>query len=66
MPYQLETPCNNFPSVFPQGQGDCEFKDTCVDRHVLDGAIHAIHQIGGAHLGSGTIILACNNKLSAQ
>lgn len=64
MSYSLNTPCNNYPSSTPEGQGDCIHKDKCTDRHVLQGAITAIHQMpfGVGHLGSGEITLECFNK----
>jgi len=45
---------------------DCTKAARCTDRHVLSGAIQAIHQMPGmntgdfGHLGAGTIILDCN------
>jgi len=66
MSYSLETPCCNFhPSTPPN---DCLKKDTCTDRHILYGAVCAIHQMpfGVGHLGAGTITLTCNNKVVAE
>jgi hypothetical protein len=68
MSYSLVTPCCNYPSSTPEGQGDCTKKDTCTDRHVLYGALVAIHAMayGTGHLGSGEITLECNNKTVAK
>ena len=68
MSYSLVTPCCNYPSLEPEGQGDCIKKDTCTDRHVVYGAICAIHAMayGAGHLGAGTITLSCSNKLMAK
>ena len=68
MSYSLETPCCNYPSAVPGGQGDCVKKDICTDRAVLNGAISAIHQMpfGVGHLGGGSIVLNCSNKQLAQ
>ena len=65
MSYSLVTPCCNYPSATPEGQGDCIKKDTCTDRHVIYGAVCAIHAMpfGVGHLGAGTITLTCSNKL---
>jgi len=65
MSYSLKTPCTNYSSPGPEGQGDCTKKDTCADRHVLEGARCAIHQMGKPHQGGGTIILDCVNKTVA-
>lgn len=67
MSYSLYTPCCNYPSPGPEGQGDCVKKDTCTDRNVLYGAICAIHQMpfGVGHLGCGSITLTCHNKVVA-
>ena len=67
MSYSLNTPCHNYPSSSPEGQGDCVKKDTCTDRHVLYGAVCAIHQMpfGVGHLGAGSITLTCCNKVVA-
>jgi len=67
MSYSLVTPCCNYPSSTPGGQGDCTKKDTCTDRHVLYGAICAIHSMayGVGHLGAGEITLKCFNKTVA-
>ena len=68
MSYSLETPCCNYPSRTPEGQGDCEKKDTCTDRIVLTEAISKIHQhsFSEGHQGYGTIILDCKNKTVAK
>ena len=67
MSYSLMTPCCNYPSSTPEGQGDCIKKDTGTDRHVLYGAISAIHAMpfGTGHLGAGNITLTCSNKVVA-
>jgi len=67
MSYSLMTPCCNYPSPSPEGQGDCLKKDTCTDRHVIMGAIMGIHQMpfGVGHLGAGEITLTCFNKVTA-
>ena len=64
MSYSLITPCCSYPSGNPEGQGDCLKKNTCTDRHVLHGAICAIHTMpfGIGHQGAGTITLTCGNK----
>lgn len=65
MSYSFVTPCNNYPSSKPEGQGDCVKKDTCADRHVIQGAINAVHGMGKPHQGGGTITLDCCNKVVA-
>jgi len=64
MSYSIVTPCCDYPSSTPEGQGDCLKKDICTDRHVLYGALCAIHAMpfGTGHLGAGAITLACSNK----
>lgn len=64
MSYSLVTPCSNYPAQNPEGNGDCIKKGTCTDRHVLYGAIQAIHcmPFGVGHKGGGEIILKCFNK----
>jgi hypothetical protein len=64
MSYSLVTPCCNYPSQTPGGQGACLKKDICTDRHVISGAISAIHSMpfGVGHLGAGAITLSCGNK----
>lgn len=65
MSYSLITPCCNYPSSTPEGQGDCIKKDTCTDRHALQGAIYGIHCSGPtSHQGSGRVVLECNNKVT--
>ena len=43
---------------------DCTKSERCTDRHVISGAIHAIHFMPNGkdfgHLGYGTIDLNCN------
>lgn len=67
MSYSLNTPCCNYPSPNPEGQGDCIHKDKCTDRHVIQGAISGIHMMpfGTGHLGGGSITLTCANKVVA-
>jgi hypothetical protein len=68
MSYSLETPCCNYPSPIPGGQGDCVKKDICTDRCVIQGAINAVHMmpVGVGHLGGGSIVINCSNKQLAQ
>lgn len=66
MSYSQVTPCCNYPSPDPEGQGDCTKKDTCADRHLLNVAVCAIHQMGAQHQGGGSIVLNCSNKVVAQ
>ena len=66
MSYSFVTPSCNYPSPGPEGQGDCTKKDTCADRHILNGAICAIHQMGAPHQGGGCVVLNCVNKVKAE
>lgn len=66
MSYSFMPPCNNYPSPGPEGQSDCIKKDTCADRHLINGAICAIHQMGKPHQGGGSIVLNCSNKVVAE
>lgn len=66
MSYSLVTPCCNYPSPAPGGQGDCLKKDTCLDKCKLEEALSSIHCMGEAHKGCGTITLDCTNKMTAQ
>lgn len=65
MSYSLLTPCCNYPSPGPDGQGDCTKKDTCADRHLISAAVSCIHSSGKVHQGGGSIVLNCSNKVVA-
>ncbi len=54
MSYSLDVPC------YP-----CLKKDKCTDRASIAGALSGIHQMphGIGHLGSGKVVLVCNNSL---
>lgn len=47
---------------------ECQKKEACTDRHVVQGAINAIHSMpfGVGHLGSGCISLDCQNILRSN
>lgn len=62
MSYSLISPCNNFPSTNPNGQGDCIHKDTCVDKRTIEDAISSLYCVGVLHKGGGTITIDCCNK----
>lgn len=53
MSWSLTTPCF-----------DCAKNEKCTDRHVIGGAIEAIHQmpVGVGHLGAGNIEMECFEK----
>jgi hypothetical protein len=61
MSYPFNHPCTAF-------NAPCLKKDTCTDRHVVQGAISGIHSMpfGVGHLGAGSIELTCRNKTVAE
>jgi hypothetical protein len=58
MPYSLNSKC-----------AICARKGKCTDKHFIEGAISGIHSVWPSekgHLGSGSIILDCQNFVEKE